>query len=253
MKIKTILATLIIFSSFVSSLIGQTPFEGEIKYLKTYNWTKMLKSLDYISDQRKDRSEYMWGKKSEWKEYKLLYIKSNTSKFIDSEEEAEDEPMKWSFRKSDFFVFNDYTNSTTTASVTFQEKSYIIKDSLATLLWKVGNNLKEIAGHLCMNATMHDTLRMQDVEAWFALDIPSSAGPSIYHGLPGLILEVDIAHGGTIISADSIQIKNIDKEIALPAKLKGKNITQTKYSEMLKKHIAERRKLEEPWFWGISL
>lgn len=102
-----------------------------------------------------------------------------------------------------------------------------------------------------MRAFWEDTVKQQKVVAWFAQDIPHSGGPERFCGLPGMILEVDINNGGMLITADKIEMKKLSNELDLPKKVKGKKIAEAEYQGILKKHIEEKRKAEEPYFWGI--
>jgi GLPGLI family protein len=94
------------------------------------------------------------------------------------------------------------------------DKKFIIDDSVRPLKWKMTGETKTILNHNCMKATATQiSQRMQMsmdngkmerkevtdtslITAWFASDIPVSAGPGEYQGqLPGLILEMDINNG----------------------------------------------------------
>lgn len=82
--------------------------------------------------------------------------------------------------------------------------------------------IKEVAGHICMNAYWHDTLKQQKVTAWFAMDMPISGGPERFCGLPGTILEIEINDGAMVITADKIEMKSLTTEMDLPKKMKVK-------------------------------
>ena len=110
------------------------------------------------------------------------------------------------------------------------------------------NEMKDIAGHNCMNAFYEDTLKHQNVIAWYALDIPISGGPERFFGLPGLIMEVNINDGAKIITADKIELKKLTTELDFPKKVKGKKIRENDYIAMIIKQIAENRKKGEPPF-----
>ena len=226
--------------------------EGTIRYLRTQNWAKMMASVDYISQQQRDRMMYMWGNRSEWKTYTLLNFNATSSKYENSEEEAEPGNEGWSNRKETFFMKRDFTENTVFDGITFLGKTYLIHDSIVPPRWKILNDMKEVAGHICMNASLTDTLRKQNVAVWFALDMPVSSGPDRFIGLPGIILEVDINNGALIMTADKIDLKPLTVELDVPAKLKGKKIDITEYTRLIEKQMKERRAAEEPWFWGMS-
>jgi len=243
------LALLLLFLC-ANSLFGQT-MEGSIRYLVTHDWSKKMAAVDYISAQRRERIAYMWGNRSEWKVYTNLYFNATSSKYEDSEEKAEPDDEGYSWRKEAYAIYRDFEKNTEHDIIEMLGKTYIVDDSLSAPDWKIKNDLKEVAGHVCMNAYWEDTLKKQQVRVWFALDMPHSAGPERFYGLPGLILEVDVNNGGMLITADKIEMRPLTTELALPKKNKGKKVTEAQYRAVLKEHMDLKRKDEEPPFWGI--
>jgi GLPGLI family protein len=247
---KKILLFLIIL--LPSTMWAQQSFEGMIRYLVTHDWSKKLSSYPYISKQQRERVAYMWGNNSEWKLYNNLYFNQNISKYENSEEKPDQkEEDTWAGRKELFFMKRDFATNKMTDAMEFLGKDYLVEDDLQPLEWKIQNDLKEVAGHICMKAVMEDTLKNQKIVAWFAQDIPISAGPDRFCGLPGLILEVDINDGAMIMLADKIDLKKLATELDLPKKSKSKKIKSAEYQELVKKYIFEKRKEESFPFWGI--
>ncbi|HOY31812.1 MAG TPA: GLPGLI family protein [Bacteroidales bacterium] len=249
---KVFLITLI-YSFFLS--VTQVTYpqqaEGRITYLTTYDWVKMLNACDYLSKERKERTAYMWGNDSEWKMYNNLYFSATRSKYEDSEEKADPEDDgSYAGRKETFVMTCNFENNTCFHALEVLGKTYLITDSLKTPDWKILNDLKEVAGHVCMNATLKDTLRNQKVVAWFALDIPVQAGPDRFFGLPGIILEININKGAMVIAAENIEMRPLTHEFDLPKKLKGKKINTTDYEAVLKKFYDDKRQAEE-FPWGV--
>jgi len=225
--------------------------EGTIRYLRTQNWAKMMSTVDYLSKNQRDRMMYMWGNRSEWKMYTLLHFTATESKYEDSEEEAEPGNEGWSNRKQIFFMKRDFKNNTLYDGVSMKGKTYLIHDTITPLKWKIMNDLKEVAGHICMNASMNDTLRKQKVIVWFALDMPNNSGPDRFIGLPGMVLEVDINDGALVMTADKINLTTLTTELDVPAKIKGKKIDMAGYNKLFEKQLEESKANEEPWFWGM--
>ena len=225
--------------------------EGTIRYLVTHNWTKKMEALTYMSKQRKERVAYMWGKRSEWHEYTLLHFDPTQTKYLESEERAEPDDAGYSWRKEPFFTKRDFAQNTIHDALTIQGKTYLVQDSMRCQDWKILNDLKEVAGHLCMNASWEDTLKQQKIIVWFALDIPHSGGPERLCGLPGLILEADVNNGAMIVSANRIEAIKLTTELAPPKKSKGKKATEAEYRTALKKVIDDHIKEEQPYFWDI--
>lgn len=225
--------------------------EGVIRYLVTHNWSKKMAAVDYLSKQQRERIAYMWGSRSEWKVFTTLYFSPKATRYEDSEERAEPDDEGYSWRKDVYQIKRDFENNTVHDIIQMIGKTYIIEDTLSKPEWKILNELKEVAGHVCMSASLSDTLKKQQIIAWFALDMPLSGGPERFCGLPGLILEVDVNDGAMLISADRITLQKLDKELDLPKKQKGKKVTEAEYQEVVRKYVEEKTKAEEPWFWGL--
>ena len=78
------------------------------------------------------------------------------------------------------------------------------------------------------------------VTAWYTPQIPVSAGPSEYHGLPGLILEV-IADK-TVMLCTKIVMNPQEKE-SIDRPDKGDVVTRDAYNKIMKDKISEMREM----------
>ncbi|MDR6560946.1 MULTISPECIES: GLPGLI family protein [unclassified Arcicella] len=244
---KKLLIIALILSSV--QLFAQTN-EGIVHYTRTTYWTKMNNQLSYLSKQEKERMTYMFAGKDDWKVYTTLYFNENESRYIDSDEKPE-EDEGYAGRKEEFSVNRNFAKNTMTDVFEMLGKTYIIEDSLQMPNWKILNDIKEVAGHICMKAMIEDPIKNQKIIAWFAQDIPINAGPERLWGLPGLILELDINDGTVTIIASKIEFKKLNQELALPKKLKGKKITEAEYKDMQIKFIKEKIKEERNPFWFL--
>lgn len=243
--IKTfILAVLILFST----LSYAQKLEGTIHYVKTENIAKKMAALDYLSEQSIEEFTYtyakIYGNGNESKSYSTLYINAAQTKYEDSEEND----VEYSNQNNEFTITRDFSKHTLHDIIEVLGRTYIIEDSLKSPKWIILNEMKEIAGHICMNAFYDDTLKKQKVVAWYALDIPIGGGPERYFGLPGLMLEVDINDGAFVITADRINLKKLTTELDFPKKVKGRKIKEKDYIEILRKQIVENRKQNHPLF-----
>jgi GLPGLI family protein len=241
---------ILLFLPFFS--YAQQAMEGTVRYLVTHDWVKKMSHLEYMSKQARERASYMWGNRSQWKVYTNLHFTTTESKYEDSEEKAEaDEEGGYSWRKETFFIKRNFEKQTGFGAIEMLGKTYIIEDTLSGYDWKIQNDLKEVAGHVCMKAFVEDTLKKHKIVAWFAQDIPLDAGPEGYYGLPGLILELDYNDGAMTVTADKIDLKKLVTELEIPKKLKGKKVKDADFQLVIKNHIADKRKEEQPWFWGV--
>ncbi len=242
----------IILLAIISVSFAQTPnLEGLVKYDITHNWAKKIKPLTYLSKQTRERYEYQYANIFEWKQKKIMYFTENESVYLDSDEKTDDEAGGYSWKKDKYEIRKNFKLNIETDIIEMIGKIYLINDSLPTQKWQIKNDIKEIAGHICMNAFRKDSLKQQDITAWFALDIPIPAGPERNFGLPGLILEIDVNDGAMHIEATNISFKKLNNELAYPKKIKGKKVTEAEYQAIIAKHIQDKIKEEEPFFYGI--
>lgn len=245
---KVILSILFVLITTISSWAQQS--EGVIRYLVTGNWVKIMAATDYLSQEKKDRVSYVWGNNAEWKAYCTLSFNGQQTKYEESDEKADSENEGYSWRQDEYFIYRDLEKRNIRDIIKLLGKVYIIEDTLVAQPWKILNDIKEVSGHICMNATWTDTVRDQKIIAWFALDIPISSGPERYCGLPGMILEIDVNDGAKVISANRIEYISTGTALDFPKKVKGKHIKDAVYENIIAKYISDKKALEEFW-WGI--
>lgn len=63
------------------------------------------------------------------------------------------------------------------------------EEEMPLMEWHILPDRQECIGYSCQKATCH--YRGRDWTAWFTYEIPFSEGPWKFHGLPGLILEIE--------------------------------------------------------------
>lgn len=73
------------------------------------------------------------------------------------------------------------------------EETFLIKDSIRKINWKITDEFRDIAGFTCRraNAIVLDSFY---VVAFYTDEIPVSGGPESFTGLPGMILGVALPH-----------------------------------------------------------
>ncbi|MDR1346779.1 MAG: GLPGLI family protein [Bacteroidales bacterium] len=244
---KTVYLTLILFGSSCGVFAQSS---GVINYDVIHNWTKKIANCKHIPKTDSERLTYVWGE-SDWTVKSTLKFNSNQTLF--EYLPNEDEYLKWSSRKEDFYIYRDLENNRMLDIVKILGKEYAIEDSIHCINWKIRNGMKEIAGHICMNAYYYDSLREKGIIAWFALDMTGSIGPDGYCGLPGIILELDMNNGSVIYTATSIIPATDEIPIAKPViKKKRKIATFAEYQAIEKKAILESNKQQRPYFWTVN-
>ncbi|WP_265990552.1 GLPGLI family protein [Larkinella insperata] len=224
--------------------------EGVVTYERSQNWAKMYASMPFLSQEEKDREINISKNWEGYKQKMRLYFSPAASLYTyENKDEANDYGYAW--RQDEYIINRNFEKERMTDIVETLGKTYVIEDSLNAPKWKVLNQIKEVAGYVCMKATMQDPVKGYKVTAWYAQDLPVPAGPERYFGLPGVILELDLNDGVVLIEAKKVELKSVTKELALPAKIKGRRISDQAFDDMLKKHIAEQIKAQRNPFWSI--
>lgn len=116
-----------------------------------------------------------------------------------------------------------YTDLATSGSITQKsvfEETFLVKDSVRKINWKITDETRDIAGYPCRraNAIILDSIY---VVAFYTDKIPVSGGPESFTGLPGLILAVALPHENITWFATSVADKPVPANTITPPK-KGK-------------------------------
>jgi GLPGLI family protein len=225
-----------------------------VRYAVNKNWVKMIEGVDYLSTQEKERAKYVYGNRSSWTSYGLLYFNDSVSFYKDDFEDETNGGYAW--LKDPFLIRRDFAHMQMHDVLVWLRKTVIIEDTLIMPTWKILNDVREIAGQICMSASWTDTLKGQQVVAWFALGIPSQAGPEQLCGLPGLILGVEINNGAMEIMAQKIDTIPLTDQLTMPTrfdgrKIKGKMISEQEYRRRVHAYMTEKREALQYPYWGV--
>lgn len=245
---KNILILLCLFTSLVT--MAQKS-EGVVTYVRKEHWLKITNRLTFLSQEQKDRETQTW---KNWEEdnkgIKMkLAFSANESLYTYNSDEPEEGGYSW--RKSEFYLYRNFEKDKKTDIIEMLGKTYIVDDSLHAPVWKIGNQIKEVAGYICMKAETEDPVKKQKITAWFAQDIPVSAGPERMNGLPGLILELDVNDGDVVIEAVNVAFRPLTPDDLKLPKQKGKKLTDAAYDALIKQHITDRISARQsPYGWA---
>lgn len=141
------------------------------------------------------------------------------------------------FGRENRTVYKDIADDVLIDSRDFMQKQFLIKGFTTTTKWKIGKKQKEIMGYHCLEAS-HRVDSATMVTAWFTPQIATSTGPLDYHGLPGLILQIDINDGQRTITSTEIKLDSVDTSIII-APTKGKEITQEEFEKLREEKMKE--------------
>ncbi|HRZ41978.1 MAG TPA: GLPGLI family protein [Bacteroidales bacterium] len=244
----------LIFGSllFASSITAQDSV-SVVSYNLNKDWLKMIEGVPWFTPQQKERARYMWGNRTSFTTHAKLWYSDTVSYYCDIPDEEE---IRFGYTQDPFLIRRNFSTMTTYDVIKWLGKTQVIEDTLIMPQWKILNDVREIAGHICMSAAITDTVKGQYIVAWFALDIASPAGPERLCGLPGLILGVEINNGALEIMAQSVTKEPLTTQLDIPhrfngKKIKGKHITETGYQLMVQKYMDEKRETMDYPFWGI--
>ncbi|GAA4335784.1 GLPGLI family protein [Mucilaginibacter gynuensis] len=133
-------------------------------------------------------------------------------------------------------VFSDLTKRTSVIQKDFYERTYLVKDSLRTIKWKITDETRVIAGYNCRraNALVLDSIY---VVAFYTDEIHISGGPESFNGLPGMILGVAVPHENVTWFATKVTEKAIENKTLVPP-TKGKAVNNKQLYEEIMKAIS---------------
>lgn len=100
-------------------------------------------------------------------------------------------------------IYTDFNSDMSVSQRKVFDETFLVKDSIRKIKWKITDETREIAGYICRraNGIMLDSIY---VVAFFTGKIPISGGPESFNGLPGMILEVALPHENVIWVATKV-------------------------------------------------
>jgi GLPGLI family protein len=120
-------------------------------------------------------------------------------------------------------IFADLLAGTSISQKNVYEETFLVKDSLRRINWKITDETREIAGYQCRraNALIMDSIY---VVAFYTDEIIPSGGPESFSGLPGMILGVAMPYEHVTWFATKVSTRAVTANELLPP-AKGKSIT----------------------------
>ncbi len=142
------------------------------------------------------------------------------------------------------YVDTTYVNfyeGTYTESRELDGAIYLVKDALPVISWRLVDEERSYLGYRARKATaMIDTM---SIEAWFAPELPVTAGPGLYGGLPGLILMVTNVTIGEVYAAEAIDLDEIVPQTLAP--INGRVVSRTSYDRQVERLRVETQRTME--------
>jgi len=264
MKLLVILS-IVLFGSFTISFAQMK--EGKIVFERVMNMRRNITDPQMramIPESRTDKFELLFNQQSSL--FKSIIEEEAPDPFANNGGDRGGPRMM--FRMPSTTTYTDLKTLMQYEARSFFEKDFLVIDSVRQISWKISEETKIIAKHLCKKATTTSAGQMmrmnfggpppgspkrdstqvrvdnkpKDIEVvvWYAEDIPVSVGPESFSGLPGAILEVNSDNGASITSAVEISGKYSKKELAKPTV--GEVMTRAQFADNMRKIMEDMQR-----------
>ncbi len=231
---------------------------GKATYVSQKSINMQLDTTKYDKETRDKLAGFF--QKQFVKEYDL-YFNPNESIYKEVNTLKNSEPRKkrsYNNFSSEVFYKNNQTGIYT-QKTDFLDKIFLIKDSIPKFNWTIKDDQKYIGRFSCFKATISveklvyekdkgEFLKTVEVSAWFTSEIPMAAGPGIYGGLPGLILEVN--DGEYTIICKEVTMGINEKNIKAPKG--GKEVSEEEFNAIKMKKKKEGRERSMDFMRGVE-
>jgi len=268
MKSKVITTLALVFVFLISTSVNETQTVQEFQ-AKAYYFSKSKMDLGKWGARLSEAQKKEVGARMKNRLEKGYVLSFNKEESVFTEEDQLDAISgatdSWG---KNFAPGKQYKNVKTNTQLQQQEfygKKFLVKDVLQPIEWSLESDTKKIGNYSCFKATAliptdeltwysfsWDKLRnttesdstevkevkMTQIEAWYAPQIPVRHGPLGYWGLPGLILEVS-ADNTTMLCSKLVLNPGEIIEIAAPTK--GKEVSKIEYQDIITKKMKEFR------------
>ncbi len=264
MKLLVILS-IVLFGSFTISFAQMK--EGKIVFERVMNMRRNITDPQMramIPESRTDKFELLFNQQSSL--FKSIIEEEAPDPFANNGGDRGGPRMM--FRMPSTTTYTDLKTLMQYEARSFFEKDFLVIDSVRQISWKISEETKIIAKHLCKKATTTSAGQMmrmnfggpppgspkkdstqarvdnkpKDIEVvvWYAEDIPVSVGPESFSGLPGAILEVNSDNGASITTAVEISGKYSKKELAKPTV--GEVMTRAQFADNMRKIMEDMQR-----------
>lgn len=124
-------------------------------------------------------------------------------------------------------------------------KMFLVSDTLQKHEWTLEKETKNIGEYVCFKATFRYVLENKEtgenkeniITAWYTPQIPVSAGPMGYGGLPGLILEVQ---SGDVTYLCNQIVLNPKRGVTIAPPKKGTTVSKEEFEKIKEQKRKER-------------
>lgn len=181
-----------------------------------------------------------------------LRFDNNRSHYKLKKENNENKYLMWGSKPTETDgVIQDLDNKTVSTQREVFENTYVIKDSLRNLEWRITDETRQIAGFECRKAVTKICDSVY-VVAFYTDQIPVSAGPESFGGLPGMILGLAVPRLYATWFATRVELVDPTPAQLNPVQ-KGKKVNWEQLYVELKKGFKDWGKEADKRLWTVSL
>ena len=140
-------------------------------------------------------------------------------------------------------VYVDLEAGTQLQQTDFLGRAFLVSGGVSAFPWRLTGEEGEFLGYPCQKAVM--AWDSTTVEAWFTPQIPVSAGPEAYGGLPGLILVLTVDEGSMSYVAKEVTLEALPVGALAPPD-QGRRVTQEEFAQIMEEKLKELGGLRGP-------
>ncbi|MGI4899895.1 MAG: GLPGLI family protein [Janthinobacterium lividum] len=199
---------------------------GSIEFEKTINMFAMIKKQINKNNESYMQQAFDQYKKTQPQFKKLkstLYFSNDKTMFKpDAEDGTQGGFFSGAQSTQNNIIRTDLGTGTFIDQKKVFEETFLVKDSIRKINWKVTDETRDIAGYTCRraNAIVLDSIY---VVAFYTDEIAVSGGPESFAGLPGMILGVALPHENITWFATKVNEVTVDSKNFNPP-TKGKPV-----------------------------
>lgn len=230
MSIRSILFTLLTVSVALAAQGQQFVTRGKIEFERKTNQHSLLEEASMWDEAMKKNSPKFHTA------YFDLYFKDGLTLYKPGREPEVRQMKLFQTFPSDNTIQTNLSSDSATTQKDIMNDLYLINDATRKIDWKIGTEIRKIAGFECRKAVgrLMDSLV---VIAFYTDEIIPSGGPESFNGLPGMILGIAIPRMHATWYATKLELIDVsDKDLATPKKGKktSKEDFNGRLTEMLK-------------------
>lgn len=219
---------------------------GVVKYKQTikYDFDKVLNAN---GDAAPRMLNFLAGLPKEGTKSKVLYFSDNAARYqLDDSKEAAPPPRgvarafgamanRAAPKAVSEIIFYDFKKNELTNQIMFMTRNFLVTDKIQKKAWKLSNKISKVLDYTCMSAELK--IKDKTITAWYTPEIPISAGPDEYSGLPGLVLAVQIDEEYAYV-ATSVEL-NTPSSSQLSKPTKGEKFDQKGFDKVVAEKVKE--------------